>query len=70
MRQVLSPITFADLKWGKEISFKYEGMVIDDGLFICMEDDGLRMRLMFAGSTFGRFEIAKVSELALLENDA
>lgn len=70
MTTVLVPITPAELKWGKEISFRYEGMLINDGLFICMEEDGVRMRLMFAGSTFGRYDIDKVTELAIIEEQA
>lgn len=70
MTTVLVPITPAELKWGKEISFRYEGTLINDGLFICMEEDGVRMRLMFAGSTFGRYDIAKVSELAIIQEQA
>lgn len=64
MSRVATPITPAELTWGKEISFMYEGRLINDGLFICMED-GVRMRLMFAGSTFGRYELDKVSELGI-----
>ena len=66
MTKILVPTTPAELKWGQELSFKYEGMLIDDGLFICMEEDGVRMRLMFAGSTFGRYDLAKVSELCVI----
>lgn len=67
MATVLAPTTPAELRWGQELSFKYEGMLIDDGLFICMEEDGARMRLMFAGSTFGRYDLDKVSELSVIQ---
>lgn len=70
MATVLVPTTPAELRWGQELSFKYEGMLIDDGLFICMEEDGARMRLMFAGSTFGRYDLEKVSELAIIQEQA
>ena len=55
--------------WGKELSFRYEGRLINDGVFICMEDDGVSMRLMFAGSTFGRFDINKTADLAVIVED-
>lgn len=67
MATVLAPTTPEELRWGQELSFKYEGQLINDGLFICMEEDGVRMRLMFAGSTFGRFDLAKVSELSVIQ---
>ena len=67
MATVLVPTTPAELRWGLELSFKYEGMLINDGLFICMEEDGLRMRMMFAGSTFGRYDLDKVTELAVIK---
>lgn len=70
MTTILVPKTAAELTWGKEISFKYEGKLINDGMFICMEADGLRMRLLFAGSTIGRFDLDKVSDLAVIQEQA
>jgi hypothetical protein len=66
----LCATTPAQLSWGLLVSFKYEGRLIDDGLFICLEDDGLRMRLLFAGPTIGRFDLVKVTELSVIQENA
>jgi|SRR6478736_2017247 len=67
-----------NLKWGDEVSFIYDGVLFDDGMFITLENSTAdlgchpdpepntpypRLRLMFAGSTFGRFELSKITEL-------
>ena len=58
-------ISVDQVRWGQLLAFHYEGRVIRGGVFICKEDDGLQIRLMFAGSTFGRFDIDKVTNLTI-----
>lgn len=69
------------LRHGAEISFNYGGIKIDDGCFICFEHSAAdhdprasqpevpypRMRVMFAGSSFQRFELLDVTDLKVIK---
>lgn len=66
------------LRHGAEVSFSYGGIKIDDGCFICIEygpEDREsqpevpypRMRCMFAGSTFDRFELSDITDLRVIK---
>lgn len=75
-------MTTVQLRYMEEISFRYDGRLIDDGCFICVENSISdlrgntnpephvkfpRIRCMFAGLIFGRFEIAKITELKVVK---
>lgn len=69
-----------DLLTHQEISFVYDGHLIDDGLFITVEHSTAdhrypaepevaypRIRVLFSGSTCGRFEVSKLTNLQVLK---
>lgn len=57
-------IEISELKWGDEIRFEYEGhnWIIEDGVFIMIQEDG-KIRTLHPGSTIGRFDIDKISNM-------
>lgn len=57
-------VEVSELEWGDEIRFDYAGhnWPISDGTFIMVQSDN-KVRTLHPGSTIGRFDIDKISNL-------